>query len=250
VIYVSEGTNNSVFLYTTLEVLDSAQSKGPPLVFNMSKSNEDFVKTQIKPGQCLRCSKSLVPQSAIIDSQTRQLKNSSLYPPVYKTLSTWRPSEDLDFHPEDTTLLGSDLVCYLICTDQDWCFSSGPIFMGSLISMVTCLDKWQKLNSEYKAFLFAIIWERFRYMMEYLDIDPIQSVSDNSSFTLHLHDIENALSSVVATLFWIGKDRILPHIRWLLIALQEGIFSPLMCNWITMSRGHRARIMYQEHLRS
>jgi hypothetical protein len=44
-----------------------------------------------------------------------------------------------------------------------------------------------------------------RYLMSYLGLDPYSNVS-SESVVLQLHDIENALSNILAMIFWTGEE--------------------------------------------
>ncbi|KAJ7202372.1 hypothetical protein GGX14DRAFT_654311 [Mycena pura] len=102
--------NNSIIIYTTRDVLDSTGQKAPPLRLNV----QNYFGGPIISGRCLQCSKSLVPQTATVTSPSCTLDVSSLRPNTYKTQSNWRPSPQMDFRPQDLTLVGSDVWSYTL----------------------------------------------------------------------------------------------------------------------------------------
>ncbi|KAJ7191967.1 hypothetical protein GGX14DRAFT_596713 [Mycena pura] len=95
---------------------------------------------------------------------TGDMARLSLYPDIHKTQSTWISGLELDFASQDSSLLGDDSWSAMFSEDSD-------IFIGALEE----------------------------YLMSYLRLDPF---ANTSSPALQLHDIENALSNVVAMLFW------------------------------------------------
>ncbi|KAJ7467499.1 hypothetical protein FB451DRAFT_1258708, partial [Mycena latifolia] len=164
--------NNSIILYTTNDVHDSTGQKAPPLKLNL----QQYEGSGIKPMQCLQCSKSLVWQSGTVASPSGKLNVSTLYPSIYKTQSRWRPSPELDFSPQDSTLIGSDVWTFTLTGPSDF------------------------VDEDAFSAQFTNIEE---YLMGYLDINPLDDDSEGPSI-LALHEIENALSALVATMFWIG----------------------------------------------
>ncbi|KAJ6525232.1 hypothetical protein DFH09DRAFT_1095708 [Mycena vulgaris] len=159
--------NNSIVIYTTNMVVDSDGNQGSPVFLNSQPTSILQTVTDanlsITQFQFLQCSKTLVSQSGTIDAQSNTL-SSSLHPIIYKNYSHWIASMDMNFTSEDSTLLGSDLWSDIISRDR-----TGGI---------------GNVNE---------------YLMTYLGLDPL----DNTSLVLQLHDIENALSSLVAMTFWI-----------------------------------------------
>ncbi|KAJ6449264.1 hypothetical protein C8R45DRAFT_1131086 [Mycena sanguinolenta] len=158
------GLKNSVILWTTLEVQDSSGNTGNPVIVDGAK---DLNNATINQLQVLQCSKSIVAQSALVDTETTKVNNSSIYPDIYKTESTWQSCQGLNLTADDSTLLGSDAWSEILASDYD--------------------------ISDF----FTVIEEN---LMEYLRVDPLNSTVDS----LQLHEIENGLSSLVATTFWIA----------------------------------------------
>jgi hypothetical protein len=63
--------------------------------------------------------------------------------------------------------------------------------------------------------------------MGYLNIDTLQNISEVSA--LRLHEIENSLSSLVATIFWIGGAYSMNSAETL-ISLQAVTYGQVCCN--------------------
>ncbi|KAF8169180.1 hypothetical protein K438DRAFT_1774429 [Mycena galopus ATCC 62051] len=158
--------NNSVILYLPGHIIDSTGATSPSLVLNQIQDNDQNLTLSML---FLQCSKSLVHQSGTILTQTRKLNGSTLVPSIYKTSSEWKLSSTLDFDDHgDVTLLGG--------------------------------NAWsQMLATGYYTSSLATIAEEF--LMDLLNIEP---TAMNTTTVLNLHDIENALSILTATLFWIG----------------------------------------------
>ncbi|KAJ6488764.1 hypothetical protein C8R45DRAFT_1142866 [Mycena sanguinolenta] len=167
--------NNSILIFTTREVLDSMDTALPPLDLN----DQDWLGAPILPMHCLQCSKSLVPQSGTVSSPSRTLNVSSLAPNIYKTHSTW-PSPNIEISAQDSSLVGSDVWTSALTGPSD--FTDTNDFSAE----------------------FTPVEE---YLMEYLNIDPLANRSEVPP--LRLHEIENSLSSLIASVFWIG-GHILP----------------------------------------
>ncbi|KAJ6488838.1 hypothetical protein C8R45DRAFT_929540 [Mycena sanguinolenta] len=156
--------NNSIIIWSTLEVLDSYGNTGNPVMVNGAKDQNNATINRL---QVLRCSEFTVAQSAMVDTESRIVNDSSIYPGIYKRQSRWQSCLDMDFTPQDSTLLGGDLWSQILTVPND--------------------------ISDY----FNDIEEN---LMQYLNLDP----SLNSPVSLQLHDIENGLSSILATIFWIS----------------------------------------------
>ncbi|KAF7348043.1 hypothetical protein MSAN_01756700 [Mycena sanguinolenta] len=166
--------NNSIYLSATTTVMDSQGNQGAPLIFAQQPpavakilTNFNLTSSQI---QFLKCYKSTVPQSATIDATSNKILDGSLNPNVYKDHSTWIPAAELNLVSESSTLVGSGLWSEILCSVAD------PIS--------TSLDD---------------CWDVDEYLMTYLGLDPFANAT---SVTLKLHDIENALASVLALGFW------------------------------------------------
>ncbi|KAJ7142615.1 hypothetical protein C8R44DRAFT_725953 [Mycena epipterygia] len=164
---------NSIILYTPNIVVDSEGQTGSPLRFEPVNNTDAFNSTAtITQLQFLQCSKSLIHQSGTVDSQSRILKTSSLSPNIYKTSSKWALFDDIEFDSQDSTMLGSDLWSDILTAPV------GPGITGAFPSVE-------------------------EYLIEHLNLDPL-GPSSTVPAMLTLHDIENALSALVTTLFWIG----------------------------------------------
>jgi hypothetical protein len=124
--------NNSVYISTTGMVMDSHGYQGSPLVFNQQSPTilKNLTQFNLNTSQIqfLQCSKSLVVQSATIESQSNTIIEGSLHPNIHKNHSTWVRAQDLNFIPQDSTLLGSDLVgkIAIFCVFTYIDYTSGP----------------------------------------------------------------------------------------------------------------------------
>ncbi|KAJ6506663.1 hypothetical protein C8R45DRAFT_1175809 [Mycena sanguinolenta] len=116
-------THNSIYLSTTTVVVDSQGNLGAPLIFAQQPTavvqnltNFDLSSSQI---QFLKCSKSIVPQFAIIDATSNNILDGSLSPSIYKNYSTWVPAAELDFASQSSTLLGGGLWSEIVSSIRD-----------------------------------------------------------------------------------------------------------------------------------
>ncbi|KAJ6509820.1 hypothetical protein DFH09DRAFT_1198507 [Mycena vulgaris] len=177
--------NNSIILYTTNDVLDSRGHKGSPVTLKRPMGPNSTV-SQL---QILQCSKTLVTQRGTVDSQSRKLDSSTLHPRIHKTQSTWHEYSKIPVHPPDQSLIGSDIwVDFLLDSLVDWNY----IPMNENYTGIGEIDYMSKTA---------------QYLMEQLNLNPTWISSNTASTStpvLYLHDIENAISSLIASIFWIA----------------------------------------------
>ncbi|KAJ6514660.1 hypothetical protein DFH09DRAFT_1431637 [Mycena vulgaris] len=124
----------SLLMYTTIPIVDSKGNFGPLLNFTPAV-------------QTFHCIQSLVPQTAVLDVQSRDLLEMN--PSILKTSSTWIPSTSLKPTPT-----GNEFI-----------------------------DAWR-------------IW----YLIQKFNLATADESKRPSNVTLH--DLENALSEIVAAMFW------------------------------------------------
>ncbi|KAJ7123471.1 hypothetical protein C8R44DRAFT_917562 [Mycena epipterygia] len=122
--------------------------------------------------------KSLVSQTAVVDSQSRQIVPGTVSPEIKKTSSTWLPYAGLvDKHPKNTT--------------------SGNLF----------LDLWGYGYAEMPPSNFprSIFTDDFLSIADFYLIQKLNLRSTNQSHppeNVTLHELENALSIFAASIFW------------------------------------------------
>ncbi|KAJ6481908.1 hypothetical protein C8R45DRAFT_1076052 [Mycena sanguinolenta] len=169
----SSDSSNSITIFTTATVMDSQGDVGFPIIFEQQPSAilKNLTKLNVNCSQIqfLRCSKSLVDQVGMINSQSNTVSENSLYPSLHKNHSTWVPGAGLDFVPQDSTILGSALWSDAI---------GGSYNLGTDLLDLRNVDE---------------------YLMSYLGLDPFTNMS---SVVLQLHEIENAVANLVAMVFW------------------------------------------------
>ncbi|KAJ7192333.1 hypothetical protein GGX14DRAFT_595902 [Mycena pura] len=169
-VYPLDSTNNSLTMLSTIAISDSEGHPGSPILLDQQSpsvlQNLTRLNLYISQLELLQCSKSLVAQTGLISARSNTIINGSLYPDTHKTQSNWISSLQLDFSPQDSSLLGDDL----------W---SAMLFDSVLFDNNTIEE----------------------YLMSYLGTDPF---ANTSAPVLQLHNIENALSNLVAMLFWTG----------------------------------------------
>ncbi|KAJ7452647.1 hypothetical protein FB451DRAFT_1145259 [Mycena latifolia] len=173
-----ESFNDSIVLYTPNTVVDSAGAQGFPVELTPGMGPNVSV-THL---QFLRCSKTLVNQEATVDGQSGQLIERSLSPSIYKTRSTWQPSSNSTIPPPDSTFVGGYFWTDILAITGD---SSVP------------------LNDDPASGQDLSFGDL--YLMDRLGLDPSWIFTHEvptSVPVLNLHDIENSLSSLVASLFW------------------------------------------------
>ncbi|KAF7363029.1 hypothetical protein MVEN_00654700 [Mycena venus] len=175
----TSGSWPSMILYTTNRVIDSDGNTGFPIDITPPMGPNSTVSKL----QLLQCSRSLVPQLAQVNTDSRLVIRSSIQPSLYKSSSKWNVYADSS---QDTNNLEP-------LESSEW-----PIPIGiSSVPMSILTD------DDFRSFAWMDL-----YLMEILDLDPYWIKSGEVTTqptTLHLHEIENALSSLIASYFWMGS---------------------------------------------
>ncbi|KAJ6491201.1 hypothetical protein C8R45DRAFT_1096710 [Mycena sanguinolenta] len=169
----------SVVLYSTIPIVDSNNQLGAPIRLSPP------MNTSVAVIQMLRCSQSLVNQKAVVDSQSGHI--ITMEPDIRKTISSWAP--------------------YPGPFDGPMGFNNHPLSMYSMSGNLF-LDAWglwygQLPNNDIVAnddshtvFLNA----GDAYLIQKLNVFPTDSGPPRPNVTLH--ELENALSIIVASMFW------------------------------------------------
>ncbi|KAF8152683.1 hypothetical protein K438DRAFT_1987837 [Mycena galopus ATCC 62051] len=173
--------DNSIYIYSTALVVDSEGQQGSSVILNslptLNLTGFTVKSLQIQVLRCFRSS--LVAQSGMIDTRSNTLFAGSLYPNIHKNYSAWVLASKIIPPPQSSTLLGSNL----------WSEMLG-----------------ENVGNTVDGELGFFIEEE--YLMTYLGLNPFVNVSS----VVSLHDIENALSSLLAMIFWTGES--LTSIHW------------------------------------
>ncbi|KAJ7921308.1 hypothetical protein B0H13DRAFT_2656013 [Mycena leptocephala] len=159
--------SNSIILYSTIPVLDSMNNSG--ISINLTPP----MNLAVSAIQIFQCSLSLVPQHAIVDVQSRKLV--TVEPTFEKDVSAWLPYTEAKNTGAGNTLMDSWGYMYDDMPPSDFPLtmptSSGPyVTVGDL------------------------------YLIQALNLSPADPTDIPNSVTLH--DLENALSKLVASMFW------------------------------------------------
>ncbi|KAJ6543283.1 hypothetical protein DFH09DRAFT_1088981 [Mycena vulgaris] len=161
----------SIFLYSTIPIVDSNLNTGP--LVNLSPAMDASVSIQL-----FQCSLSLVNQTATVDTQSRQLR--ALESEIKKTDSKWAPYVPPPTHvtSNDNTFIDSWAEWYYFIPSSDFPLAYGSEAPASVADVYVI----QRLN--------------------------LPAANHNSAQNVTLHELENALSNIVAAIFWT-----LGHIR-------------------------------------
>ncbi|KAF7312888.1 hypothetical protein MKEN_00973200 [Mycena kentingensis (nom. inval.)] len=181
---------NALILFTTNEVVDSSGSSagGHPVDLSVPMGVGDSSSSR---GQFLLCSRRLVNQTGVVSLESGLMDPATLTPDIVKRRSSWKPYTDVwSAAPVDYAAggeLGGDLWAWRISG-----MASTPIprggGLGSSDNIVTSED----------------------FVMERLNLDPTWIVTGNNTPAsaprpkIYLHDIENALAELAATIFWLA----------------------------------------------
>ncbi|KAJ7756050.1 hypothetical protein DFH07DRAFT_482802 [Mycena maculata] len=159
---------DSIVLYSTIPILDSIGQTGPLVKLSLP------MDTSVSSVQMFQCSLSLVNQTATVDSQSHQIQ--SVGPDYTKTTST-----SMQYIPPSTNVT-----------------ADGTSFM----------DTWGLYYSQIPPSDFPLDFGALKPVMASVaDVYLIQKLNlpaahFNDTLNVKLHDVENALSVVVASMFW------------------------------------------------
>ncbi|KAJ6472428.1 hypothetical protein C8R45DRAFT_1164030 [Mycena sanguinolenta] len=157
-----------VIFYSAIPIVDSIGDPGSSLVLSPP------MDTSVASIQVARCSLSLVPQIAVVDSQTQEIY--TLEPNLTKTVSKWTPYTEISNATTGNGLLDLWELWYLQMPSSFFTLSEPDNFTADFVSVADT------------------------YMAEQLNLPVAQNQSNTQNITLH--DFENALSTLVASMFW------------------------------------------------
>ncbi|KAJ7186538.1 hypothetical protein C8R46DRAFT_1206535 [Mycena filopes] len=180
----------NLMIYATIPAVDSNKTHPPSLKLH-PPTNDSLSNVQI-----MQCDLTLVPQKVVLEARTQLV--ISVHPDITKAASAWRaytgpPSYDGEFVPDSTNT------------------SSGNLFADLWMHWYTLI-----LFVDFDFSVLAKAWEETGaspdgssghayasdlYLLQQLNLHgPNATYSPND--TVALHDLENALSRLVAAMFW------------------------------------------------
>ncbi|KAJ7506034.1 hypothetical protein B0H11DRAFT_328788 [Mycena galericulata] len=162
---------NTSLLYSTIPILDSSGYDG--VWVNATPSISSSVSS-IFPFQCFQ---SLVSQTAVVDVQSGRL--ITVQPDIVKTTSTWSPPGSGDTNDPENALV-----------------HPGTSYIDAWVDFYTLLPE-SKVPRDYNDTTRLSIADA--YLIQRLQLLPANL---NRPKSVMLHDVENALSEVVAAIFW------------------------------------------------
>ncbi|KAJ7488338.1 hypothetical protein FB451DRAFT_1227035 [Mycena latifolia] len=170
-------TVNSIVLYSTIPIIDSNGNQG------MRVNLIPPMNSSVSSIQILRCSQSLVPQIAVVDALSRQIYPDSATPKFRKTTSAWLPYTG----PADESSLELNFTVGnpLINTWAQW-YSMMP----------TSVDFVLDVNSAQTN--LASVAD----LCQVEDLHLLPANRSDAPSSVALHDLENTLSKIVASMFW------------------------------------------------
>ncbi|KAJ7325392.1 hypothetical protein DFH08DRAFT_343417 [Mycena albidolilacea] len=166
---VPSGIPNFVDFYSTIPIMDS-DNYLPEVTLNPPM---DTWADPVSSIQIFRCSQSLVNQKAVVDAQTRQIL--SVEPNTHKTTSTWSPQ------------IGQNSTN---ATDNVFMQAWHWLYNYAIPESTFAVDP--KGNS-------GILSVADLYLNQKL---TLQRAGKTVPRTVKLHDLENALSSIIASMYW------------------------------------------------
>ncbi|KAJ7034235.1 hypothetical protein C8F04DRAFT_1183523 [Mycena alexandri] len=168
----------NLMLYTTIPIVDSNKTH-PPLLDLRPATNDSISHVQI-----MQCDLSLVPQKVSLEARTQVVL--SIEPNITKTKSAWGQytgpaSYNQNFTPDPANTTTGNLFIDL------W-----PYWYTLMPSVEFPVSVLTKVGNAYASDVF---------LLQQLNLHgPNATYSPNN--TVALHDLENALSRLVAAMFW------------------------------------------------
>ncbi|KAF7332689.1 hypothetical protein MKEN_00152100 [Mycena kentingensis (nom. inval.)] len=186
---MEDSPTNAIIIFTANEVVDSRGSSDGGHAIELSEPMGVGASTTNR-GQFLFCSRRLVNQTGLVSLESGLVDPASLQPSIIKTSSSWRPYTDIwsaDAPLDYSGDLAGDLWAVPIQASPDTSIPEGTDPRSG-----TALG-----TAEI-------------FVMEHLKLEPTWLLTGNNTSAdaprpkIYLHDIENALSEMVATYFWVA----------------------------------------------
>ncbi|KAJ6459561.1 hypothetical protein C8R45DRAFT_1030424 [Mycena sanguinolenta] len=183
-----DSNSGSLLIYATLPIVDSQGNIGPSVNFtrpyrNESSSTEPFwnrpLLTFTQPVQLFQCSQLLVNQTAVIDAESHKVLD--MQPSVHKTSSTWFPSAPLRPVPNGSMTGNSFIDAW-----AQW-YDAMPNSYFPRVEPYTVQNRDDVSVADL-------------YLIQRFNLCAVKDTQRPSNVTLH--DLENALSTIVAAMFW------------------------------------------------
>ncbi|KAJ7176723.1 hypothetical protein C8R46DRAFT_1346698 [Mycena filopes] len=166
-----------LILYSTVPIVDSSNTHPPLLEVDPPMDNG------ISSVQILKCHQIAVPQIAFVDAQSHALNN--LQPNIRKSSSTWAPYSGPTVGPKNPSTE----------IDDNFMIENWPRWYGSGLPSIFPL--YASISGVQTSTFLSVI-----------DMTLIQLLNlhtpdyQPNTTTVLLHDLENALSSIAAAMFW------------------------------------------------
>ncbi|KAJ7156395.1 hypothetical protein C8R46DRAFT_1356051 [Mycena filopes] len=196
----SERYPPNLMLYATIKVVDSTGTHPPLLNLTPAMPTPDSSQSTV---QIMQCDLTLVPQKAVLEARTQVVVN--VEPDITKTASTWSAytgnSSNLNrgFIPDSPNTTGNMFIdlwvrWYKMVPFTDLFFSR---FLGTWPGEEGAGQMFPNGGDGTSALAYA----SDVYLIQQLNLHgPDATYSPND--TVALHDLENALSRLVAAMFW------------------------------------------------
>ncbi|KAJ6491161.1 hypothetical protein C8R45DRAFT_1138236 [Mycena sanguinolenta] len=168
----------SVVFYSTIPIVDSDNMLGAPIRLSPP------MNASVAAIQLLRCSQSLVNQKAVVDSQSGHI--ITVEPDIRKTTSSWAPYPG----PFDGPLVDDGYPLSMNSIGGNLFLDAWGLWYNDLSSTTTATDG--DFDFDFSA--------AEAYLIQKLNLVPTDSGPPRPNVTLH--ELENALSVIVASMFW------------------------------------------------
>ncbi|KAJ7618334.1 hypothetical protein DFH06DRAFT_97896 [Mycena polygramma] len=194
-----QGLPGPLVMFSTTPIVDS-NNRHPAMLDLTPFSNASGVfNPSVSAVQILICSQQLVPQTAVVDAQSKAPLD--VVPSIKKTASNWEQYTDLDFEVDNTTtgnkLLDTWAQWYLSMPPSGFPFSAEDSGQTTFEETIFQESTFLNVGAQYLVRKLQM-WPALQPGVEYV----ADSSYFNSPPNVTLHDLENALAIIVASIFW------------------------------------------------
>ncbi|KAF8143694.1 hypothetical protein K438DRAFT_1993651 [Mycena galopus ATCC 62051] len=179
---------SSQLLYGTVHIVDS-YGTAPQIKLNRNTTAKAVDISNVSELQFIKCSQTLVPQKAVVDAQTHKIY--SVEPNITKTASLWLPAPDTDTNTTSGNLL----------------LDAWATWFQSMPHSTVAYYPWGDTSlTEYASVGELYLVQKFGLHPSELNNCQLDETDDEfQCANVTLHELENALSTLVASMFWTSK---------------------------------------------
>ncbi|KAJ6498484.1 hypothetical protein C8R47DRAFT_1193929 [Mycena vitilis] len=168
-------------LYSTIPIVDSDNQQPPTVDWSLGDGSPSTA-------QLLQCVQTLVPQTAVVDAQSRQIIAAT--PDIRKSSSSWAP-----WDPKLSNLTTGNPF---LDGWAQWYLTMPP----SNFPVDPSTSPSDAIFGEFLSVGAAYLIQKLQMHPSTVDVSTSATFAETRPSNVTLHDLENALSILVASMFW------------------------------------------------